>query len=31
MPCIPLFQDLHSIGAIIMQMEVFVNCTFEMD
>jgi len=31
MPCILLSQDLHSMGAIIMQMEVFVNCTFMMD
>ena len=31
MPCILLSKDLHSMGTIIMQMKVFVNCIFMMD
>lgn len=31
MPCILLSQDLHSMGAIILQTGMFVNCTFMMD
>jgi len=31
MPCILLSQELHSMDAIIMQIRMFVNCTFLMD